>query len=71
MNDLGKVLMIFGALIFLAGVLLIFLPPLFKWIGKLPGDILIKKDNATIFIPITSMIFISIVLTVLVNIVIY
>jgi len=44
-----------------------FRPWLLSWFGRLPGDIRIVKARATIFIPITSMLLISIVATLLIN----
>ncbi|MFH1783124.1 MAG: DUF2905 domain-containing protein [Candidatus Omnitrophota bacterium] len=33
------------------------------WLGRLPGDILIKKDNFTFYFPLTTSILISVILT--------
>ena len=51
----------------LLGVILHFFPSAFSWFGKLPGDIHYESDKGTVFIPITSMILVSIVLTILIN----
>lgn len=64
---MAKWLIILGAAIILIGAALQFAPWLFSWFGKLPGDINIKKESITIFIPVTSMILISLVLTLLLN----
>ncbi len=64
LNVMGKILIVIGGIIILiGGVLLIFnkLP----YIGKLPGDIYIKKDNFTFYFPITTCILVSIVLSLL------
>jgi len=37
--------------------------------GRLPGDILIKRENVTIFIPLGTMILVSVVLTLLLNLI--
>ena len=63
----GNVLMVVGAVILVAGALVRFAPGLFGWFGNLPGDIRIEGENTRVFIPITSMILISVVLTVVVN----
>lgn len=61
-------LFILTGLIFLGtGVLLYFLPGLFSWFGKLPGDIRIASGNTFVFIPLTSMVVLSLALTVIVN----
>ncbi|NNF96264.1 MAG: DUF2905 domain-containing protein [Halobacteria archaeon] len=64
---MAKWLMIVGALLLVVGAIIQFAPWAVNWCGKLPGDIRIEIGNSKIFIPITSMLIISIVLTVLVN----
>ena len=61
---LGKVLIIIGLVIVGIGILLV-LAPKVPWLGKLPGDILIKKDNFRFYFPLTTCIIISIILTIL------
>jgi hypothetical protein len=62
--SLGKVLIIIGLVI--AGIGIVFvLSPKLPWIGKLPGDILIKKENFRFYFPLTTCIIISILLTLL------
>lgn len=58
MTDLSKTLMIIGAIIFLIGLLMPFIN-----LGKLPGDIVIKKGNTTFYFPIVTSIVLSIVLS--------
>lgn len=65
---LGKVLVFIGLILIIAGLAVTYAPWLINWFGKLPGDIYIKGDKGTVFIPITSMVIISIVLTVIINI---
>ena len=64
---MGKWLMIVGVLVLLVGAALQFAPWLVNWFGRLPGDLRLGSGNARIFIPITSMILLSIVLTIIVN----
>ena len=59
--------MIMGALLLVIGALLHFAPWSLNWFGKLPGDIRIETEQGKIFIPITSMLIISVVLTLLLN----
>ncbi|CAM3706175.1 DUF2905 domain-containing protein [Cytobacillus oceanisediminis] len=54
----GKWLMVIGAIIFAIG----FLSQFFN-IGKLPGDIVIKKGNTTFYFPIVTSILLSFVLS--------
>jgi len=56
-----KILIGLGCIAIFAGVLIHFGVP----IGKLPGDILIKKENFTLYIPITTMIIASIIFAIL------
>jgi|WetSurMetagenome_2_1015567.scaffolds.fasta_scaffold308941_2 hypothetical protein len=65
MESLGKLLVILGGLQVGIGLMLMFFDrnPL---LGKLPGDITIKRDNVQIFIPITSGILLSVLISVIV-----
>ncbi|MCK5477352.1 MAG: DUF2905 domain-containing protein [Methylococcales bacterium] len=65
--DIGKLLIILGSMILIAGLSITYAPWLINWFGKLPGDIHIKNENSSVFIPITSMIVISLVLSILLN----
>lgn len=51
---IGLVVAVIGLLAWAGGL---------SWFGQLPGDIRIRTDNARIFIPITSMIVLSVVLS--------
>ena len=63
----AKVLIGIGLAILAVGLLLHFVPGALSWFGKLPGDIDIERGNTRFFFPLTSMIVVSIILTVLVN----
>ena len=65
---MGRWFIYAGAALIVIGLLLHFLPNLFHWFGRLPGDINSESENGRLFIPITSMIIVSVVLTVLINI---
>jgi hypothetical protein len=56
-----------GIILIGIGIILHFAPWLINWFGKLPGDIRIETERSKIFIPITSMVLLSIILTVLIN----
>ena len=62
---MGKFLIIFGFAIVLLGVIVSVAPRL--GLGHLPGDILIKRKNFMLYIPIASSILISVILTLLLN----
>ena len=59
----GKYIMLIGGLIFVAGVFIYFSHDKLHWIGRLPGDIRVEKENFRFYFPITTMIIISILLT--------
>jgi len=61
--------MVVGAALLVVGALVRFAPGLFAWFGNLPGDIRIENESSRIFIPITSMIVVSVALTLIVNLV--
>jgi hypothetical protein len=59
---LGKVLIAFGLLIVLAGVVLVLVGRV-PWIGRLPGDIHIQRGNFTFYFPLATSLLLSLVLT--------
>ncbi|MGD7053531.1 DUF2905 domain-containing protein [Sutcliffiella horikoshii] len=56
MMELPKMLMVVGAVLLIVGFL-------WQVVGKIPGDIVVKKGNVTFFFPIVTSIIISIVLS--------
>jgi hypothetical protein len=64
---MSKTLIIVGAVLLIMGLLLEYAPFLLNWFGNLPGDINVKGENSRVFIPITSMIIVSLLLTFIVN----
>ena len=65
----GNLLMVIGLALVVVGALIRFAPGLVGWFGNLPGDINIEGENSRVFIPITSMIVVSVALTVVVNVI--
>ncbi|HHJ64685.1 MAG TPA: DUF2905 domain-containing protein, partial [Aquifex aeolicus] len=63
MSELGKILILFGVVLLLLGVLLLLFEKLPLGIGRLPGDIVIKRDNFVFYFPIVTSILISLILT--------
>ena len=57
MNSLPKLLMIAGGALLIIGFLMQFIK-----LGRLPGDIVIKKENATFYFPVVTCIIISVLL---------
>jgi Protein of unknown function (DUF2905) len=64
MSDFGKILVFFGLILVVLGLILLFGPKI-PWLGKLPGDITIKRENFTFYFPLATSIVISILLTIL------
>ena len=62
-----KILILLGLGLLSLGLILSFFPNSLYWFGRLPGDIRIEEDNHFIFFPITSLIIISIILSLLFN----
>ncbi|MBL3538945.1 DUF2905 domain-containing protein [Aminivibrio sp.] len=69
MTGTGKLLMAAGAILLAAGALLYILGTFFPMLGKLPGDIAVTKKNVTIYFPLTTMIIVSVVLTLILNLI--
>ncbi len=62
MPGVGKLLIIVGLIIAAIGVILSFAGKI-PWLGRLPGDISIKRDNFTFYFPLATSILISLVLS--------
>ena len=68
-QNTGKYVIIAGAGIVVIGVLIYFLHDKLRWIGRLPGDIRVEKENFRFYFPITTMILASLLLTLLFNLI--
>ena len=55
----GKYLIIIGLLVVLVGVAVYFLSDKLQWLGRLPGDIRVEKENFRFYFPITTMLLLS------------
>ncbi len=62
MPALGKSLIVIGLVIAVIGVILSFVGKI-PWLGRLPGDISIKRENFTFYFPLATSILISLVLS--------
>jgi len=62
MAPLAKMLIVLGIVIVAAGVLLLLVQKI-PYIGRLPGDIYVKKDSFTFYFPLTTCIIVSLLLT--------
>ena len=64
----GKWIIAAGILIIIIGITIYFFHDKLNWLGKLPGDVIIERENFRFYFPITTMIIISVVLTLLINV---
>lgn len=62
MTGIGKTLIVMGLVIAAVGVVLAFSDRV-PWLGRLPGDIFIRKGNFSFYFPLATCIIISIVLS--------
>ena len=67
-GGVGKFLILAGGFLILFGLLFIFWERI-PFLGKLPGDLMIQRGSFRLFIPVVTCIIISLVLTILINIV--
>jgi hypothetical protein len=67
-EPLGRALVVIGLFITVLGAIML-LTPRVPWLGRLPGDIVIHRDDLTIYIPITTMLIVSVVLSVVLNLI--
>jgi len=70
MVEFGRLLLIIGGTIAFAGILILIAAKYFPWLGNLPGDFEIERENYTVYFPLATMILVSVLGTILLNIVI-
>jgi O-antigen/teichoic acid export membrane protein len=68
-SDTGKWIIVIGIFVVLAGVIIYFFHDKLGWIGRLPGDIRVEKDNFRFYFPITTMIIFSLLLTLIIQLI--
>jgi hypothetical protein len=69
MTDFGKILIILGAVLVVAGIVLTLLGRMNLPLGRLPGDIVYRGKNTTIYFPLATSILVSVVLSILLYVV--
>lgn len=65
----GKYIIVIGLGILIIGLLVYFLHDKLNWIGRLPGDIRIERENFRFYFPIVTMILFSLLITLIINII--
>jgi len=69
MTDLGKLLIVFGGVLIVAGVLVMFFGRPHLPLGRLPGDIVYRGKNTTVYFPLATSILLSVALTIVLYVV--
>ena len=65
-SETGKWIIGIGVIIILVGIIIYFFHDKLNWIGRLPGDIRIEKENFRFYFPITTMILFSLLGTLII-----
>lgn len=66
MQDVGRLLVLVGAFAVVLGLVLLVAPRI-PWLGRLPGDILIRRDSFTFYFPVVTSLVVSVIVTLLLN----
>lgn len=69
-SDIGKLLLVIGGGVVLLG-LLILVAGRIPFLGRLPGDIFVRRGSGTFYFPVVTWLVVSIVLTIVVNVVLF
>jgi hypothetical protein len=70
MEGPGKILLIVGGIIVILGLILVFSHHI-PFLGKLPGDIFVKRDGFSFYFPIVTLLIVSVLITIIVNVILY
>ena len=65
MHELGKSLLLLGAVIMAVGIVFLFSDRI-PFLGKLPGDIVLRRKNFTFYFPLATSIILSILISIIV-----
>jgi thiosulfate reductase cytochrome b subunit len=68
MGEMAKIIIVIGAMLVLIGLAMLFIQKA-PFLGKLPGDIVIKKENFTFYFPLATGIVISIIVSLILYII--
>ena len=68
-SDTGKYIMLIGGAVVVIGVIIYFFHDKLHWIGHLPGDIRVERENFRFYFPITTMVLFSVLLTVIISVI--
>ena len=62
---MARLFIVAGVLLVAIGIAIAYAPWVFGWFGKLPGDIRIERENGVFLFPLTSMLLVSVVVSLL------
>jgi H+/Cl- antiporter ClcA len=65
MQEIGKYIFLIGIILVVVGALAWRFPNIFQWVGKLPGDVSIRKGSFSLYFPIVTCVVVSILLTII------
>jgi len=68
-QNTGKYIILSGAVVIVAGILIYFFHDKVNWIGKLPGDFSVEKPNFRFYFPLTTMILLSVFISLVIYLV--
>jgi len=71
MPHIAKMLIVAGIVLIVPGIVVGFGQKYFQWFGQLPGDMRVERENFKVFFPITSMVIVSILLSLILWIIRY
>ena len=63
MDKLGKGIIVFGIVVIVIGIIVWLFGDKLRFLGRLPGDIRIERENFRIYIPITTMLLASVLIS--------
>lgn len=66
---MGKIIIIAGIILILIGIIIYCCGDKLSWIGNLPGDIKLEKGNFSFYFPITTMVLLSIILSLILKLI--
>jgi len=69
MQQIGKIIILIGLIIIITGILVYFLGDKLHWLGRLPGDIRVERENFRFYFPVTTAILLSIIISLVIYII--
>jgi hypothetical protein len=66
-GELGRILIVFGIVLVVLGAVFVVAPRV-PFLGRLPGDFVLRRDHATIYVPLATCLALSLVISILLNI---